>query len=147
MAKVSTHLLHGFVLCSSTSFSLFKQSFLTCIVQNTEITLQSPYLNFISAMATSFSIHIYIWQLFKSIIIMQSVLVYITGGRIEQSNKQANCSLCQLHRSVGHDRYKLSRTCERFPICDDNITENDWCVIKIIVIHCKCMCTSYRGPN
>ena len=40
------------------------------------------------------------------------------------------CSLCQLHRSVGHDRRKLSRTCERFPICDDKITENDRCVIK-----------------
>ena len=27
-------------------------------------------------------------------------------------------------------------TCERFPICDDKITENDRCVIKIIGIHC-----------
>ena len=49
------------------------------------------------------------------------------------------CSLCQLHRSVGHDRCKLSRTYERFLICDDKITENDRCVIKIIGIHCFCM--------
>ena len=26
--------------------------------------------------------------------------------------------------------------CEGFPICDDRITENDRCVIKIIGIHC-----------
>ena len=26
---------------------------------------------------------------------------------------------------------------EGFPICDDRITENDRCVIKIIGIHCK----------
>ena len=45
-------------------------------------------------------------------------------------------SLWQLHRSVGHDQCKLSRTCERFPICDDKITENDRCVLKIIGIHC-----------
>ena len=46
-------------------------------------------------------------------------------------------SLCQLHRSVSHDRCKLIWTCERFPICDDKITENDQCVIKIIGIHWK----------
>ena len=44
-------------------------------------------------------------------------------------------SLCQLLRSVGHDRCKLSWTCERFPICNDKMTENDRCVIKIIGIH------------
>ena len=44
-------------------------------------------------------------------------------------------SICQLHRSVGHNRCKLSRTCERFPICDDEIAENARCVIKIIGIH------------
>ena len=27
--------------------------------------------------------------------------------------------------------------CEEFPICDDRITENDRCVIKIIGIHCR----------
>ena len=27
--------------------------------------------------------------------------------------------------------------CEGFPICDDRITENDRCVIKIIGIHCN----------
>ena len=26
---------------------------------------------------------------------------------------------------------------EKFPICDERITENDRCVIKIIGIHCK----------
>ena len=52
-------------------------------------------------------------------------------------------SLCQLHWSVGHDRCKLSRTYERFLICDDKITENDRCVIKIIGIHC----TSYQYPT
>ena len=45
-------------------------------------------------------------------------------------------SLCQLHWSFGHDRCELTRTCEMFPICDDKITENDWCVRKIIGIHC-----------
>ena len=45
-------------------------------------------------------------------------------------------SLCQLHRSIGYDRCKLIRTCERFPICDDKVPENDRCVIKIIGIHC-----------
>ena len=45
-------------------------------------------------------------------------------------------SLCQLHQSVSHDGCKLSWTRERFPICDDKITENDRCVIKIIGIHC-----------
>ena len=49
-------------------------------------------------------------------------------------------SLCQLHRSVGHDGCKLTRTCERFPICDDKITENDRCVLKIINIHCIYWC-------
>ena len=48
----------------------------------------------------------------------------------------AYVSLCQLHRSVRHDRCKLSWTGERFPICNDKITENDRCVIKIIGIHC-----------
>ena len=40
--------------------------------------------------------------------------------------------------SVGHDWCKLSRTRERFPkhACDDKITQNDWCVIKIIGIRC-----------
>ena len=33
-------------------------------------------------------------------------------------------------------RCKLSRTCERFPIFDDKITENDRCVVKIIGLHC-----------
>ena len=37
-------------------------------------------------------------------------------------------SLCQLHRSVGY--------LEGFPMCDNRITENDRCVIKIIGIHC-----------
>ena len=46
-------------------------------------------------------------------------------------------SLCQLHRSVSHDRCKLTRTCERFPICDDKITENYRCVITITGIHWK----------
>ena len=32
--------------------------------------------------------------------------------------------------------------CEGFPICDDRITENDRCVIKIIGIHC-----SWRQPS
>ena len=41
-------------------------------------------------------------------------------------------SVCQLHRSVGHDGHA---NCEEFPICDDRITENDRCVIKIIGIH------------
>ena len=27
---------------------------------------------------------------------------------------------------------------EGFPICDERITENDQCVIKIIGIHCTC---------
>ena len=45
-------------------------------------------------------------------------------------------SLCQLHWSVGHDQCKLTWTGERFPICNDKITENDRCVIKIIGIHC-----------
>ena len=55
-------------------------------------------------------------------------------------------SLCQLHRSVGHDRCKLSRTCEKFPICDDKITENGRCVIKITGIHCstKAQCQMER---
>ena len=44
-------------------------------------------------------------------------------------------SLYKLHWSVGHDQCKLSRTCERFPVCDHKITENDRCVIKIIGIH------------
>ena len=26
---------------------------------------------------------------------------------------------------------------EGFPVCDDRITENDWCVIRIIGIHCQ----------
>ena len=62
------------------------------------------------------------------------------------SGKTTTCisnSLCQLHRSVGHDRCKLSRTCERFPICDDKITENDRCVIKIIGIHCSNLQPNY----
>ena len=46
-------------------------------------------------------------------------------------------SLCQLHWSVGHDWCKLTRTCERFPLYDDKITEKDQCVIKIIGIHCE----------
>ena len=35
--------------------------------------------------------------------------------------------------------------CEGFPICDDRITENDRCVIKIIGIHCDCIqtCLTY----
>ena len=45
-------------------------------------------------------------------------------------HKQHTCqySLCQLHRSIIHNRCKLTWTCERFPICDDKITENDQCV-------------------
>ena len=50
--------------------------------------------------------------------------------------EQCESSLCQLHWSVGHDQCKLTRTCERFPICDDKITENDRCVINGIGIHC-----------
>ena len=51
------------------------------------------------------------------------------------------CNMCnksypayanELHQSVGHDRCKLTWTCERFPICDDKITENDQCVIKLL---------------
>ena len=53
-------------------------------------------------------------------------------------------SLCQLHRSVGHDRCKLSRTYERFLICDDKITENERCVIKIIGIHCETLWAQCR---
>ena len=34
--------------------------------------------------------------------------------------------------TVGHDGHA---NCEEFPICDDRITENDRCVIKIIGIH------------
>ena len=30
----------------------------------------------------------------------------------------------------------VRRTCESYPICDDKITENDRCVIKLIGIHC-----------
>ena len=46
-------------------------------------------------------------------------------------------SLCQfIHRSVGHDWCKLTRTYKSFLICDDKITENDRCVIKIFGIHC-----------
>ena len=41
-----------------------------------------------------------------------------------------------MHWSVNHDRCKLTQTCERFPICDNKITKNDQCVIKIIGIHC-----------
>ena len=33
--------------------------------------------------------------------------------------------------------------CEEFPICDDRITENDRCVIKIIGIHCQCKCVTF----
>ena len=42
----------------------------------------------------------------------------------------------QIEISVQGRHTEASRTCERFPICDDKITENDRCVIKIIGIHC-----------
>ena len=51
-----------------------------------------------------------------------------TGSLNHLPETSSTGSLCQLHRSVGHDRCKLSRTCERFPICDVKITENDRCV-------------------
>ena len=43
--------------------------------------------------------------------------------------------LAQTSSQSLHDRCKLTQTGERFPICDDKITENDRCVIKIIGIH------------
>ena len=56
-------------------------------------------------------------------------------------------SLCQLHRSVGHDRCKLSRACERSPTCDDEITKNDRFVIKIICIHWIMYLVFYVVPS
>ena len=37
--------------------------------------------------------------------------------------------------------------CEGFPICDDRITENDRCVIKIIGIHCASMKIQGKMPD
>ena len=39
-------------------------------------------------------------------------------------------------RSVSHDRCKLSGTCEKFPICDDELQKMTD-VSKIIGIHCS----------
>ena len=59
-------------------------------------------------------------------------------------------SLCQLHWSVGYDQYKLTQSHHIYwyreasqvwvrlvklpyiSICDDRITENDWCIIHCI---------------
>ena len=66
--------------------------------------------------------------------IIKSIIISCKQTKYFQ-DKSSQCLV--LHGSVGHDRCKLSRTCERFPICDDKTTENDRYVIKIIGIHCE----------
>ena len=45
--------------------------------------------------------------------------------RNRENNNPAKISRYTVYQSVGHDQWKLSRTCEKVPLCDDKITEND----------------------